>query len=399
MYAVRPSLAPWRIIMSSSFVRRTATHPGRPEDRDAAPFSTVKGCYTSGNTLLTSIGVPSLDRLLGGGMPVGAVLGVEEDEPRSSSNYASSLLKCAMAEGIVCGHHVIVLEGDSVNPALLLQAGLPAPTTTAAMATTTTTMEEEKDKAEEKMSIAWRYKHLRQLDQELPAHPVVGADRSPSMTTLRSFDLGKQLDLEQARKSSESQLVCVSSMQEDFVEQMLAQTAILLAQARRDRTVLRIILHSVGSPLQEPHSVKQLLYRLCAQLHAHPESCLLIMSTPAYALAPAQSELLADLESYCDITFSLRQLPPGTAGQNRALAEMYAGMMRFGKPPRMPGMLSMMVPETNDLAFKVRRRQLIFEPFHLPPDLSSESPSPRVAGAMGGGSGSTGCGSLKSLDF
>lgn len=381
---------------SSSFVRRAAAPlTGRSEDGDA-PFSAAKGCYTgsSGNGLLTSIGVPSLDRLLGGGMPVGALLGVEEDEPRSSSNYASSLLKCAMAEGIVCGHHVIVLEGDSVNLALLLQAGLPAPTTTASAGEEEEEGGTKKGSVEEKMSIAWRYKHLRQLDQELPPRPTVGADRSPSSAALRSFDLARRLDLEQACKSSASQVVCVSTMEEGFVDQMLTQTAALLAQARQDRSVLRIILHSVGSPLQEPLLVKQLLYRLCAQLHAHPENCLLIMSTPAYALAPAQSELLADLESYCDITFSLRQLPPEKVGQSRALAEMYAGMMRFGKPPRLPGMLSMAVPETNDLAFKVRRRQLIFEPFHLPPDLS-ENPS-RV-----GGSSSEGCSSssLKNLDF
>ena len=50
---------------------------------------------------LVSTGHADLDRVLGGGLPLGALLVVMED---AASPHADSLLRCFAAEGVACGH-------------------------------------------------------------------------------------------------------------------------------------------------------------------------------------------------------------------------------------------------------------------------------------------------------
>ncbi len=52
---------------------------------------------------LISTGLADLDRMLGGGLPLGAVLVLLED---TYSPHGSTLLRYFAAEGVVCGHRV-----------------------------------------------------------------------------------------------------------------------------------------------------------------------------------------------------------------------------------------------------------------------------------------------------
>ncbi|KAJ8911957.1 hypothetical protein NQ315_012768 [Exocentrus adspersus] len=76
---------------------------------------------TQNGQLLTSSGVPSLDSLLGGGLPIGTVVLIEED---FHGLYSKILLKYFLAEGIVTSHSTFVASQDT-NPSSIVKE-LPA---------------------------------------------------------------------------------------------------------------------------------------------------------------------------------------------------------------------------------------------------------------------------------
>ncbi|XP_025832304.1 elongator complex protein 4-like [Agrilus planipennis] len=68
--------------------------------------------------LLVSSGIPSVDELLGGGLPVGSVVLIEED---SGGSYSRVMLRYFLAEGVVHKHAVFVGSQD-YNPGKMIQS-------------------------------------------------------------------------------------------------------------------------------------------------------------------------------------------------------------------------------------------------------------------------------------
>jgi elongator complex protein 4 len=87
----------------SAFVRRT---PARAGDAGTRP-----GLH---GQLLLSTGLAGLDRLLGGGLPLGCVLLVLHDV--DARTHASSLERCFMGEGVACGHNIAWISTDNRVP-------------------------------------------------------------------------------------------------------------------------------------------------------------------------------------------------------------------------------------------------------------------------------------------
>ena len=69
----------------------------------------IPGTHSSSynSLLLTSTGIPSFDSILGGGIPIGSVLLVEED---LNNRFSKLTLKYFIAEGIACGHGVCAVK-------------------------------------------------------------------------------------------------------------------------------------------------------------------------------------------------------------------------------------------------------------------------------------------------
>jgi hypothetical protein len=63
--------------------------------------------------VLISTGVAGLDRLLGGGLPLGSILLLLED---SNSQQHLNLIKCFMAEGVCCKHSVAWVMAQQLTP-------------------------------------------------------------------------------------------------------------------------------------------------------------------------------------------------------------------------------------------------------------------------------------------
>ena len=114
--------------------------------------------------LLISTGVPSLDDIMGGGLPVGTVLLIKEDR---ATTYAQLLLKYFLAQGVASGHHCALASRDEDGNELLRNLMWLA---------TSSTNDDDEDHDEaaksaarsnaegDRLKIAWRYAHLKKFE-------------------------------------------------------------------------------------------------------------------------------------------------------------------------------------------------------------------------------------------
>lgn len=63
--------------------------------------------------VLISSGLAGMDKLLGGGLPLGSIMLIIED---SDSQQHNNILKCFMAEGVCCKHTVAWVSAEAVSP-------------------------------------------------------------------------------------------------------------------------------------------------------------------------------------------------------------------------------------------------------------------------------------------
>lgn len=293
-----------------------------------------------------------------------------------------------MAEGICSGQSVVLLDCVEPEGRTLLSA-LPAPVKGSEDGPTDDTPVEEP-----KLTIAWRYRHLRPVDDCIPSASKTAAVTTPS---LRSFDLSRRLPAEElARRQGTSNVASILSMsvfEDDYGERFLAACGEAIQNAKKRGSVARIVIRSLASPTMS--DAVRLLHRVKRLVCSHLDSSLLVYSLPAHGLA---GPMVADLESLGDAGLALQSFVGTAHANNRSLAE-YNGFFRLARPLRIPGTLALALPETIDLAFKIRRRQFVVETFHLPPDLS-ETPS-RTADASQHLRPSSGCSATAKgkLDF
>ncbi|KAL4434654.1 hypothetical protein ABPG77_002777 [Micractinium sp. CCAP 211/92] len=136
-----------------SFVRKGAA--------PAADPGTRPGLY--GQTLVSS-GHPDLDRLLGGGLPLGSLQLLLED---GWSGHHATLLRYFLAEGAACGQSVLLAAAHA--PAGGLAAFVPAQLRAGRAADKD---EEEGQEEEFKLRIAWQYRRYIKTDQAASAGPA-----------------------------------------------------------------------------------------------------------------------------------------------------------------------------------------------------------------------------------
>lgn len=408
--------------MSSSFVRTGRGsppvasddgYPGMKAMASSSPLPSIpKGCTVSGgDTLQTGSGVPSFDAIVGGGgLPLGTILLVREDWPRSTVNHTSSLLKCVMAEGLQLGHYLLLVDGGGLEAEHGLLKSLPLPIIAnkpegmikvepgmgmeakVEAADSSPSLIKTGERGEEKMTIAWRYKHLRKLDDD--GTSPFGALRPGGMlrsSEVRTYDLSKRLSEETLRTNYGDLIKYINLMDHsgttsDLSEMIVKSTIELMGKAQGKGSIVRIILRTLPSPLlMAPHPQSswercsaQLLYRLRRALAPYADRYLMVVSSPPPMLFPPAS----GVEDQTDAIVELQSFVGTPKEHVRSLSE-YAGFLRIIKPLRKTGTLALQLPPSSDLAFKVRRRQLIFEPFHMPPDLGGE-----IAGGGEGDQGS-----------
>ncbi|KAI7816647.1 PAXNEB protein-domain-containing protein [Gamsiella multidivaricata] len=158
----------------------------------SAQASLPAGCRLSAynGQVLISTGVPSLDDILGGGLPVGTILLIQEDRQTS---YGQLLLKYFLRQGIVVGDKCVVVSGDEKPEAIVRSlmgiAGEESSTIQVQQGVDNRDDDDERgssgrrkklsgsqnvedeDSEQDRLKIAWRYSGLKKFESGVESRP------------------------------------------------------------------------------------------------------------------------------------------------------------------------------------------------------------------------------------
>lgn len=314
--------------------------------------------------LLLSTGMPSLDHLLGGGLPVGSVLLVEQDRHDA---YSKLFLKYYLAEGIMSGHMLTLASLDE-SPRTLM-ATLPASTDRDMDEDSTATVATDKQ-----MTIAWRYQNQSAPPSGLSANRFT-----------HSFDLTGTMDEEQVAKADTclfdgSEVECAASTGYywpllQLIERRIAEGGLSTACNKAKTNVMRLAVHSLASPLwgwefsqqEKEHQWQGLttfMYGLRALVRSSFSVCL--VTVPSHLFHDVA--LLHRLHSLADFVVRLESFQ-GSDKETNPIFKDYHGLFHVVKLAAINTLVPPLLDAT-DWVFKLRRRRMVIERLHLPPELS-----------------------------
>lgn len=346
--------------------------------------------------LLLSTGMPSLDHLLGGGLPVGSLLLLEQDR---HDVYSKLFLKYYLAEGVMSGHHLTLASLDESPRSIM--GSLPA--------SADSDVDDEGANAaagSDKMTIAWRYQSQ-------------SAQRS-SLSTNRfghSFDLTGTMDAALVSAAD----VCLFDGADGSdgkdggyywgllkrIEQRIVERGLSTSSNKAKANVMRVAVHSLASPLwgwefshhereNKWHQLTTFLFMLRALMRSSFSVCLVTVPTHLF-VDPA---LLLRLQTLADFVVRLESFQ-GSEKETNPVFKDYHGLFHVVKLAA----INTLVPpqlDATDWVFKLRRRRMVIEKLHLPPELSDTVSRSQEEGGVrrGAAQGGQGCMGLpRNLDF
>ncbi|PCH33810.1 PAXNEB-domain-containing protein [Wolfiporia cocos MD-104 SS10] len=350
----------------SSFVRRTTS-------KRAPPQSGTRISPGHPSTIITSTGIPSLDDILGGGLPLSCSMLVLA--PDAHSAYGELVQKYFVAQGLACGQNVCVVD-DNADDFLAGCMWMPGSAPTA-----TDVADEEDDKAQDsdaKIKIAWRYEQMKQFQTTVPASSQSAEDYC------RVFDLTCRIpDSVLQAATASGQLVRVSipgEQGQSLPSLLLSRISEALRKQPRGATPgvpVRICVPSLGSSQWGDTSTEEIcyfLYLLRGLLRSQPYVCASIslpphMCTDAWG-GPGWVHKLSWLTD-ASITLGAFTANPALS----ALFPTYHGLVHIHKLPAphtlrplsdaFSALLGLSASSENNLAFKCMRKRLVFETLHL----------------------------------
>ncbi|KAG1867859.1 PAXNEB-domain-containing protein [Suillus subalutaceus] len=337
----------------SSFKRKTLS--GRatlPQGTRLSPFST--------STVITSTGVPSLDDILGGGLPLSCSLAVLA--PDHHSAYGELVQKYFVAQGLASGQKVCIIRDEPLRFARegIWMAG-STPSTPAQASTTEDADDEKASQHDDKIKIAWRYEQMKQFQTTVSSNSL-------NDDFCMTFDLTCRIptaSLDAARQSGQLIPIDVDISEDgtgviEQIEELLstAQTHTLF-----EYTVLTLL-----------HSLRRLLHRYpnaCASLSLAPHMCTDMWGGPGWVQKVGWLTDAAISMSAFGANPSLSSLFPSHHGivQIHTLPAPHTILPASDKYSTLRGLSSaagtMGGSGENNLAFKCMRKRLIFETLHL----------------------------------
>ncbi|KAG2077103.1 PAXNEB-domain-containing protein [Suillus decipiens] len=355
----------------SSFKRKTLS--GRatlPQGTRLSPVST--------STVITSTGIPSLDDILGGGLPLSCSLAVLA--PDHHSAYGELVQKYFVAQGLASGQKVCIICDEPLRFARegIWMAGSTGPSTPAlAQASTAEDADDERaSQHDDKIKIAWRYEQMKKFQTTVSSNSL-------NDDFCMTFDLTCRIPtatLDAARQSAQLILIDVDNSDGTGV---IGQIEGLLSNSTDAHTV-RICIPALGSPhwgdMQPPtvlsllHSVRRLLHRYpnaCASLSLAPHMCTDTWGGPGWVQKVGWLSDAAISMSAFGANPSLSSLFPSHHGivQILTLPAPHTILPASDKCSTLRGLSSaagtMGGSGENNLAFKCMRKRLIFETLHL----------------------------------
>ncbi|PBK77009.1 PAXNEB-domain-containing protein [Armillaria solidipes] len=340
----------------------------------------------STSTIITSTGIPSLDDLLGGGLPLSCSLLVQTSDPHSS--YGELVQKYFTAQGLATRQNVCVISEDALN----LVKGcmwLPNSQYNSTEPVNTINVNDNEDtgqSTDEKIKIAWRYEQMKQFQTTVPSSSLSGTEEFCS-----TFDLTCRIPnsiINSALQSGQLSLFDVGTVGIDDVSTPYSTFVLRqiekVIRAGSPSTPLRICIPALGSPEWgdvNSRDILRFLHRFRTLLRQHPHTCASI-SLPCHVSrpfwdGPGWSQKLGWFVD-CSITLSAFSANPAMT----ALSPSHHGLVEIR---RLPAPHTLLSPSDkfstlrglsssamssggggeNNLAFKCTRKRLVFETLHL----------------------------------
>mmetsp|Transcript_32835 Transcript_32835/g.53271 ORF Transcript_32835/g.53271 Transcript_32835/m.53271 type:complete len:415 (-) Transcript_32835:2-1246(-) len=383
--------------MKSSFVKTAkAAQPTLLPGTRPSPFTAQ---------VLCSSGLQTLDEILGGGVQIGSLFLLEEDE---NSRFFLSLLKYFIAEGVTTGHSVLLCSADAPPNAILCT------TPQVILSSQTLSLQDEEEDKEgddaQHLKIAWRYRKylgseitgsVPSPEQQQQAPVVFAPDMTrPSLvgggaSFCHDFDLNSPIVAEAlaaARAVTESvdvqSLVKASSSGEGQISsnelfavlyRRIAQfVAALGRQPIAARRVGRVVIHSLASPFwpvshwsneNEQLGLYRFLQSIRMLMRTTP-NCLCFVTMPSHLHSRS---LVRKVQHSCDYVINMESFSGKGSGEAvPAEFQDIHGLLRIVKLAHI-NTLSPVLPDTLTYSFTQRRRKLKIEKLHPAPDTTGES--------------------------
>ncbi|XP_039489595.1 putative elongator complex protein 4 [Drosophila santomea] len=418
----------------TSFRKRTVQKP-------------IRGTRTSPHTaqVITSSGNPSLDVVIGGGLPMGSICLIEEDR---FMTHAKVLAKYFLAEGVISKQEIFLGSLDDI-PAEMLRR-LPKPLTE--LETEVEQCQEQAQEAggaENGLRIAWRYNDLPLVNTEHATakigHHFNLMEQMDSMmlyyaNTTMWDDSQKEQDIVIAEEFSKSSSPTTPSLEQQPAEDappipgeetapqekvppqeensannnnnnnnnnsssvtsstktgsQESQSQVFhnpryggllndIQQLLRDesfvagtkKNLCRVCLTSLGSPLWYDDHFGEDLIKFLTLLMASVRNCnsVCLITMPMHLIAKYDASLVPKIRQLVDYAIELESFA-GSERETHPAFKEYSGLLHLHKMSAL-NTLAVHMPDTTDLAFKLRRKKFVIEKFHLPPELQESSAKP-----------------------
>lgn len=280
-------------------------------------------------------GIPSLDSLLGGGLPAGSLTVLEEDP---HGVFSIIFLRCFLSQGLYDGQKTTIFTGEdfSVN-------NLPAREVSIGIANTTTLQDGPR--------IAWRYDSTRPVDNTL----AEGKSQ---------FDLSSLLTSDKIEKDG--------LKVENIVTIPISDVKTELTSGTKLEGSSRVVFHYLNNPLSDcGDSLPEILLRIKSWTRNHSNSIVLVTYNPS--LVPER--IRKRIYNISDAAFQLDWFEtPSPAYPD------FAGLFVVHKLPKVNSLNVPRKIDTLDLGFQVKKSYRFFEidRLFLPPE-DQEMPSRSTA--------------------
>lgn len=308
-----------------------------------------------------SWGIPTIDHILGGGLPVGGLLLVEED---ACATYSKQLLKYFVAEGIELKHAIYFACGE--NGSLKWLQELPR-----AVHSTSQTGVQSSSEGDGDLKIAFRYDHLPKLQSISALEP-----------TGQLFDFSERIEPEKLAAAQiltfepswdnvnrgELSAGVMSPVCMSLLHDISNALAVTKASDGSVQNALRVALSGLGSGAWGlPSGLPAFLHALKCLVREEPAT--VIATVPSH-LAQHQPCVALRCRKAADIVLKLESFTDSERGAN-TLFRNYHGLLHFAKITRMTSQ-SFQMPGC-DFLFHQRSKKFLIEKLHLPPDISASS--------------------------
>jgi len=334
---------------------------GSSFQRKANPMESLSGCYKSSYThhILTSTGVPHLDALIGGGMPIGTLMLIEEDY---AGSYAKLIMKYFLAEGIYSNHSTS-FSTLVQSPESIIQ-NLPSVEEKGDKANSSASTADNKSAdSSEQLNIAWRYQNKAFESSDLKS------------TSGRSFNLNIPISKDIVEKKDVE--ICDISEGENKCTQLLTkfhkfckdkEFLITPGSQVKAKTLVRLGVLSLGDILWgvDEHQITIFMLSLKALLR----NCMGVGVVTVPSALLHNDHFKQKISSIADFVINLTAFD--SQENVSPVYKDYHGIIKINRIASL-GVLTPplhLIKDDNELVFKSRRTKFEIERFHLPPDLS-----------------------------